>query len=478
MHSLKKVIMKKYISRYLFLLIIVALSACKVTQDIAKPVAALPDTFRNSIVADTSSIGDIPWKNYFTDATLQSLIDSAISKNYDMQIAVKNIESAQLILKQTKYSYLPDAQLNIGANYSRYSDNSLNGLSAKQFLGASHIEDYTANVSLSWEADIWGKIKNQNAIALAAYLQTNEAKKLVQTNLVASISQAYYDLLLFDAQLKIAQQNVALNDSVITILKLQYNAGQVTVLAVQQAEAQRLAAAELIPQFEQNAIIQENAISVLSGALPNKIERKTILNQLPIAESLSGGVPADLVNRRPDVKSQEFALNIANSRVGIAKANMYPALRITAGGGLNSFKASNWFNIPASLFGVVGGSITQPIFMRKQLQTQFEVEKINREKTVLQFRQSVLNAVGEVSDALVQVDKLKARETITANRVQTLQQAINNANMLFKNGLANYLEVITAQSNVLQSELELASVKRSQLGASVELYRSLGGGWK
>ena len=476
--SLRTHIMKKNIQLQALLLLIVAFTACKVTKDMARPEPVLPATFRNDNTGDTSSTGDLSWKNYFTDVSLQKLIDSAIYNNFNMQLAVKNIESAQLILKQTKWAYFPDVQLQVAATSSRPSDNSLNGLSASQFLGTTHIEDYNINVGLSWEADIWGKIKNQNAAALAAYLQTAEAKKAIQTNLVAAVSQAYYNLILLDAQLAIARKNIALNDSVLSIIRLQYNAGQVTILAVQQAEAQRQAAALLVPQFEQNATIQENAISILTGTLPQKTERLSVLNAIVFPDSLVAGIPAALVSRRPDVKSYELALYTANARVGIAKANMYPALRITAGGGLNSFKASNWFNIPASLFGAVAGSLTQPIFQKKQLSTQYELAKVEREKTVLLFRQSVLNAVGEVSDALVQVEKLKTRKQIAENRLQTMQQAIGNAQLLFKNGLANYLEVITAQANVLQSELELASIKRSELGAGVELYRSLGGGWK
>jgi multidrug efflux system outer membrane protein len=178
------------------------------------------------------------------------------------------------------------------------------------------------------------------------------------------------------------------------------------------------------------------------------------------------------------VKSYELALTVANANVGIAKANMYPSLVITASGGLNSFKASNWFNIPASLFGVVGGGLTEPLFKRRQLRTQYELAKVDREKSVIQFRQSVLVAVGEVSDALASIQKLKEQQQIVASRVNILQQAITNANMLFSNGMATYLEVITAQSNVLQSELELASLKRGQLDAVVSLYKSLGGGWR
>jgi multidrug efflux system outer membrane protein len=469
--------MKTYINTFAFVLLL-ALSACKVSKDIETPKPALPVAFRNAATNDTTSIADIKWKSFFTEATLQKLIDSAIEKNFDMQIAVKNIEASQLLFKQVKWNYVPSVGLNVTANSNRPSDNSVTGLSLSQYnIGSKHIEDYSANLALSWEADIWGKIRNQSKSALATYLQTTEAKKAIQTNIVAGVSQGYYNLLMLDAQLQIAQKNVKLNDSTLRIIRLQYDAGQVTSLAVQQAEAQRLAAAQLVPVFEQNISIQENALRILTGALPDKIERSATLDQLNVPENLSAGLPSAIVSRRPDVRTAELALVIANSKVGISKAEMYPALRISATGGVNSFKASNWFNIPASLFGVVAGSVVQPLLDHKRLSTTYKVAQVEREKNVLQFRQSVLNAVGEVSDALVRIDKLKDQQAIAANRVNTLQQATGNANLLFKNGLANYLEVITAQSNVLQSELELVSIKRAQLSAVSDLYRSLGGGW-
>lgn len=474
--------MKRYITPLAFVLLTAFLSACKVSKDVATPKPELPVAFRSAAAittADTSSIADIQWKNFFTDATLQKLIDSAIAKNYDMQIAVKNIDAAQLLFKQVKWNYVPEVALNVTASSSRPSDNSINGLSIKQYgLGSKHIEDYSANLALSWEADIWGKIRNQSRQALAQYLQTTEAKKAIQTNIVASVSQGYYNLLMLDAQLDIAKKNVKLNDSTIRIIRLQYDAGQVTLLAVQQAEAQQQAAAQLVPQFERNVAVQENALSILAGKLPDIIERNGTLNDVKFPETLTAGVPSAIISRRPDIRTQELALTIANAKVGITKSEMYPALRITASGGVNSFKASNWFNIPASLFGIVAGSVVTPLLEHKQLSTTYKVAQIDREKTVLQFRQSVLNAVGEVSDALVKIDKLKQEQAMAANRVKTLQQATTNASMLFKNGLANYLEVITAQSNVLQGELELASIKRDELSATAELYRSLGGGWK
>jgi multidrug efflux system outer membrane protein len=461
-----------------FILLLSVLTSCKVSRDIATPEAPLPVNFRNTISTDTTSIADIKWNSFFVEPSLQKLIDRAIANNYDMQLALKNIEGAQLMLNQTKWAYLPNATLQVTANSNRPSNNSLNGLSAKSFLGTTHVEDYSANVALSWEADIWGKIKNQKAGALATYLQTEEAKKWIQTNIVANVSEGYYNLLMLDAQLGIAKKNIALNDSTLRIIRLQFDAGQVTALAIQQAEAQQQTAAALVPQIEKNIALQENALSILAGELPDRVQRNAVLSQVIIADSSSAGIPSELLSRRPDVKSYELELMRANAQVGITRANMYPSLNITAGIGLNSFLASNWFNIPASLFGVVAGGIVQPLFQKKQLTTAYEIAKVEREKTVIQFRQSVLYAVREVSDALVRIDKLKMEHTIAVNRVNTLQKAITNANMLFQTGMANYLEVITAQSNALQSELQLAAITREQLSAKVELYRSLGGGWR
>ena len=381
------------------------------------------------------------------------------------------------MFKQSKLGYLPDLKLQVAASSSRPSDNSLNGLSLNQFTGSTHIEDYNANLGVFWEADIWGKIRNQKAGALASFLQTEEARKAVQTRLVSNVAQGYYNLLMLDAQLEIAKKNLKLNDSTLRIINLQFDAGQVTSLAIQQAEAQQLNAAGLVPRLEQNVVLQENALSVLIGTLPKSINRLTRLNDMAIPQDLNAGFPSSLLSRRPDIKSAELALDIANARVGEAKASLYPSLVITASGGINSFKASNWFSMPASLFGMVSGGVTQPIFQRGQLKSNLALAKIDREKSVIQFRQSVINAVGEVSDELTKVEKLKTQYSIAERRAKTLQQASKNASLLFKSGMANYLEVITAQGNLLQSELELTTIKTEQLNAVVGLYRSLGGGW-
>ncbi|THD31891.1 efflux transporter outer membrane subunit [uncultured Flavobacterium sp.] len=471
--------MKRNINKYIAVLVLITtLTACKVSKDVETPKDALPENFRNVSSQDTTSIADQSWKEFFTEPSLQKLIDSAIVRNNDLLIAQKKIEAAQWQLTQSKWGNVPKLNFEATATSTRLSDNSLNGLSTSTFLKKKHIEDYNAALNLSWEADIWGKIRSRKKNALAEYLQSEEAKKALQTTIVANVSTGFYNLLMLDAQLEIARKNLALNDSTLFVINLQYESGQVTSLAKQQAEAQQSVAAQLIPELEQAIALQENALSIITGSFPGAKERKTTLGAIALKENVSAGIPSSLVSRRPDVKNAELALKAANAKVGIAKASLYPSLNITAAGGLTSFKSSNWFNTPASLFGTVAGSLAQPLLNGRSLKAQYEISKIEREKAVLSFRQSVLVAVGEVADALVKVEKLKEQQAIAANRVTTLQNAVKNADMLFKSGMATYLEVIVAQGNLLQSELELATLKRTSLEADVELYRSLGGGWK
>lgn len=472
--------MKNYITKIVMIAILITtIISCKVSKDIETPKDAFPENFRNASVSkDTTSIADLEWKNFFTEKDIIQLIDSAVTRNNDLQIATKNIEIAQYKFTQSKWGNVPQINLNVSASTSNPSDNSFTGKNLGQALGQNHIDDYSAGATLSWEADIWGKIKNQKKGAFAGYLQSEEVKKALQTTIVANVSKGYYNLLMLDAQLEIAKQNYKLNDSTTNIIKLKYDAGQVTSLAIQQSEAQKLVSAQLIPQLEQNIAIQENALSVLTGSFPNSKTRTTRLSALEVKNNNAIGIPTSLVSRRPDVKSAELALKVANANVGITKADLYPALKITAQGGVNSFETSNWFNIPASLFGTVAGGLTQPLLNNKKVRTQYNIAVAEREKAVLSFRQSVLVAVSEVSDALVKVEKLQQQESFLKERVKTLQQAIKNANLLFKNGMAEYLEVLSAQANLLQSELELANIKREQLTANTELYRALGGGWR
>ncbi|GGG99690.1 hypothetical protein GCM10007415_39420 [Parapedobacter pyrenivorans] len=457
--------------------------SCSAGKEAIRPAGVVPDTFRTVAApsadlpaADSNSIAQLEWKQFFTDTALQGIIDSVLARNFDMQVALNAITLNEAYLKQARAAWLPAVQADVSANTSRPSENSLNGLNLADFIGTNHIEDYTAAVGVSWEVDVWGKIRQQKQASLAAYLQSTEAVKSLQTRLIAASASAYYTLLMLHEQLDITQRNIALNDSTLRAIRLQYTAGQASILAVQQAEVQLEKTKAWIPKLQQALLMQENALSILMASEPHEIAASTQLHSFAVPQRFAIGVPAAMVSRRPDVKASEYALEIADAQVGIAQANRYPALRITAAGGLNAFQASNWFVMPASLFGNLAGNVMQPIFNSRRLKTQFEAAKIQRENAVIRFRQTVLNAVGEVSDALIQLEKLKAQIEITQSQKNRLEKAIPNAQLLFVNGMASYLEVITAQQNALQSELELADLKRQQIEAYVLLYRSLGGG--
>lgn len=457
----------------------VILAGCSVGKNYKRPDLKAPQQFSTTVSAGDSSVATKSWKEFFTDTTLVRLIDKAIAGNYDLQLAIQRIAISQSYAKQARAAWLPAWSAQASASTSNPSENSLNGISLSNFLGTNHIEDFTLSTSISWEIDIWGKIRRQKQAALADYLQSFEAGRAIQTQLVAQVANAYYNLLMMDAQLAIAKRNVLLSDSIVQMIQLQKTAGEVTELAVQQAKAQQQNAALLVPQFEQAIALQENGLRLLLGDWPGAVSRTVELGNIVVTDTiLATGVPIDLLSHRPDVRASEKALVAANARVGVAQGNMYPSLNLTATGGLNAYEASNWFSMPASLFSSVAGSLTQPIFQRRALRTQLEVAKAEREQRVIEFRQSVTGAVHEVTNALVKLDKLKTQQDVATTRAETLQQAVQNARLLFRSGMANYLEVITAQTNALQAELAKADVTRQQLSARVELYQSLGGGWK
>jgi len=453
-----------------------ACQAQKIKQDV---IPTLPEDYRSEqIWSSDSSIAQIQWRDFFTDPALQALIDTALHNNVDMQIALKNIESAELEVKRAKAALLPSLQLQIQANTTNPSNNSLNGVSLSQFLGQNHIEDYNAALAVSWEADIWGKIKSQKAAASAAYLQTTEAKNAIQTQLINQLAKGYYRLLMLYNAKEIAEQSLQLSENSLSLAQYQYEVGDISLLAVEQIAAQKLAAAALIPDFQQQVALQENALRILSGQLPAEIRVDKKLQEVELPGLIGIGVPAQLLSQRPDIRQKELAIVASEAYAHAARAQMYPSLVISAQAGVNALTASNWFNIPASLFGSLTGGLTQPILQKRQLRTQYELAQVEYEKSVILFRQAVLHATGEVSDALVSIHRLAERENMLLEKTARLKRAIQHADLLFETGSATYLDVVAAQSNALQSELELVQIRQSELAATVDLYRSLGGGWQ
>lgn len=465
---------------YIALISGVAVS-CKV-QKYERPEIKMPEAFRGdsiTIGAQEENIAKISYKDFFKDPVLVGLIDKAILQNNDLQVALKQIEYASLSYNQSKWANIPTVSASVAnASISRPSDNSMNGMMAGQFMGRRYTEDYTTSVNISWEADIWGKIKGRKEQALTEYLKTQEAAKAVRTGLVASVVQGYYNLLMLDTQLEVTRSNLTYAETTLKYLTKQQEVGLTTALAVQQQEITKDQILKSIPAIESSIAVQENALSLLTGSMPEKIERKEGLANVQSPSAIAAGIPSELLSYRPDVKTAELEVRKSAAAIHVAKMSMYPSLNITGQGGLNAFQASKWFSVPGSLFGMIAGTIAQPILNGKQLKTQYEQSKVLADQAEINFKQSVLKAVGEVSDALVQIQKLEEQQKIAEGLAVKSNEAVKKADILFKYNAATYVEVIIAQTNKLQAELDLASLKAQRLNAITALYRSVGGGWQ
>lgn len=453
--------------------------SCKV-QKYEQPKLNMPEAFRSDsiVVEQNENIAKISYKDFFKDPVLVGLIDKAMVQNNDLQVALKQIEFASLAYTQSKWGNVPTINATANGNISRPSDNSMNGMMAGQFMGKTYMEDYTAALNFSWEADIWGKIKGRKEQALADYLKTQEAAKAVKTQVVAAVVQGYYNLLMLDTQLEITKSNLTYADNTLKFLVKQQELGLATALAVQQQEIVKDQILKTIPAIESSVATQENALSLLTGSMPGKIERSSSLDNVQSPDHISAGIPSELLSYRPDIKTAELEVRKSAAAIHIAKMSMYPSLNITAQGGVNAFQISKWFSVPGSLFGMAAGAIAQPILNGKQLKTQYEQSKVLADQAEISFKQSVLKAVGEVSDALVQIQKLEEQQKIAEGLVVKSGEAVKKADLLFKYNSATYVEVIMAQTNKLNAELELASLKAQRLNAITALFRSVGGGWQ
>ncbi|MBS1575977.1 MAG: TolC family protein [Bacteroidetes bacterium] len=452
------------------------LASCSVGKQYTRTELNLPENYREQTVSVTADSILLPWKNFFKDPTLIGLIEKALEKNNDIAVAMINMQQLELTYKQAKLGLLPTMNLNVGANRTWLSQNSLNGSLNNSIINNNYLDDYGATLGLSWEADIWGKAKMQKEGALANYFAQKENLSALKTRIIVQVVQAYYNLISLDEQLKVAQRNVELGDSTLNIIRLQYNSAQVSSLAVEQAAAQKKTAELLIPLAKQDITVQENALSILCGSYPDSIERTGSFVAVMTEEIFPTGVPANLISRRPDVKAAEYAVVSANARTGLAKAAMYPTISLTPSVGLNSYRFNNWFDFPGSVIKTIGANLTQPIFQKKSLKTAYEIAQLEQQKAAVEFKQSVLIAVGEVSDALARSKYADERLVLVQEKMTALSKATNDAMLLYRSSMATYLEVITAQNNALQNELDAINIKKEKLNAVTDLYRALGGG--
>lgn len=474
--------------------LLVAVTGCKVGDPYKRPDFDLSEAYYgetdDTIPADSIHLAKMKWVEFFGDYDLAALIDTALANNLDMQKAVQVLEMSRQDLLQSRANFYPSVGLTpfgYKRDYRSLYHDKYGNRASRRHANESETPptslytqqlSYNLGVSTSWELGLWGKLRWKKDAARATYMQSEEFKKGVQTALVAEVASAYYQLLKLRAELEVAERNLDLNKNTLRIVELQYEAGEATKLAIRQTKSQKLKFEALIPQIEREYAVQENRLNALLGRPPQKIEIPGHLSNAEFKGGYNTGVPLELVQNRPDVAASEYELIASNAEVGIAEAMKYPSITIDAGLGLDSYKLNKLFTPVESAFALINGAIFQPIFQKRKLKTNYKKALARRQIAQLDFKEKVIDAVREVSDALIILEKLEEEHALAEERLEITQKGVTDAALLFRSGFANYLEVITAQSDALESELGLIDIKMQIFLANIELYRSLGGGWQ
>ena len=473
---------------YTLILLFAMAAGCKNYKAVTiKSDKTLPAMFEKPAI-DTVTIAALPSKNFFADAFLTRLIDTAFKSNLDMQATMQRVEMAAAGFRYNKSLLLPTVNLNVSAGADRFGAYTMNGvgnydsnlspnLNSKQQIPTTPTPDLFAGVRSSWEVDLWGKLKNQKQAALARYLATQSGYRLIATELTAQIAANYYELLALDSELSIIKKNITLQESALEIVQIQKLGGRATELAVQQFVAQLAYTKGLQYEVSQQITETENAIRLLTGSFNRVIPRDSSIITLAEPRQLNTGIPTQLLLNRPDIRQAELVLTALNADIRSARAAFFPALTINAYGGYNAFSGALLFNPASAVYGIVGG-LTAPLLNRKRVKADYEYKVAEAKAALYDYQKTIIGGYQEVMNSLRGMDNFRRYYQFKQEEVTALNNAVSVSRDLYLVGRATYLEVITAQKNVLDAELQLAVTKKNIFLNEVNLYRSLGGGWR
>ncbi len=484
---------KKAVPIATMLVVIASVLSCSVPQKLEKETpAALPAAFAQDSVPtdDTATIAHRPWQEVFSDPALKTLIDSALVYNYDLQQAIKRIEIAQASFKQRKAALLPSLDLAAEAGLRKYGfyteagignyDTNFSGnLKDDEKIPEPAVPDYFIGVRASWELDLWGKIRNQKNSAFNSLLAENEARRLVETELVTNVASAYYELLSLDAKIRVFDNNIRLNERALEMTILQKEAGRTSELGVQQFAAFLAGSKAEREKVKQEITMLENHINYLVGRFNTPVERsEDALGGKRLFEKLEVGAPFQMLARRPDIREASFLLLSAENDVTASKAAFLPTVVLSPYMGLQTFSFSKLVDFDKSLtYGLLGG-LTAPLFNQRQLKSQYETYKATYGLGFLEYEKRVLQAYNEVSNAVNTQEHIQNREQHIRDQVTALRSAVDAANELFVAGRISYLEIITAQKDAVAAELDEVEIQKEELLNEIVIYKALGGGWR
>lgn len=442
----------------------VGLGACSVYKSYERPDMPVVDSLYRQAAAtsaDTTSIASLSWRELFTDPKLQALIETGLQNNTDLNIARLKVTEAEATLMTSRLAYLPSISFEPSGTLRSVDGNAMT-------------KSYDIAASASWEVDIFGKLTNAKRGAKAALEQSEAYRQAVQTQLIATIANSYYSLLMLDAQLDISERTAAIWGENVRAMKALKEAGDATELAVAQSEASKLSVDASIASLRQQIDQMENTLTALLGIAPQKIDRTTIGEQRFPTE-LAAGVPLQLLQRRPDVRQSEATLAQAFYATNAARAAFYPSITLSGSAGWTNAAGAAITNPGQWLFTAVG-SLVQPLFNRGKNIANLRIAKAQQEEALLSFRQSLLDAGTDVNNALIQWQTARQRQQIDQQQILSLESTVRSSELLMQYSSQNYLEVLTARQTLLQAELTAVSDRFDEIQGVINLYHALGGG--
>jgi outer membrane protein, multidrug efflux system len=449
------------------------LAGCAVGPNYKRPAVDVPTDYRAAMpaqLATAASLGNEKWWEVYQDPVLAQLIHAALQQNYDARIAATRVLEAQAQLGITRASQFPSASVG-GDIFSQQNAKVSNQFPSYQ-VNAGQL-----NLSVIWNLDFWGKYRRQTEEARAQVLATQWGQQAVISSLVANVATAYFQLRALDSELEIAKQTLGSRQQSLQLTQTLVSHGSASDLDLSQSEQLVYTASETVPDLERQIQQQENQLSILLGENPGPVARGLMLTEQPVPEAVPAGLPSELLERRPDVRQAEEIIVTANAQIGVAKASFFPSISLTGIGGLESNALNRFISAPSQTwFSAL--SVTQPIFEGGALRSGLRLSKAQYQEAVLAYQQSVQNALEQVSNALIAYQKDRDFRGQQELLTQAAQRSDQLSLVLYQQGGASYLQVLTNETNYFSAELNLVQAQLNERLALVQLYQALGGGWQ
>jgi outer membrane protein, multidrug efflux system len=459
-----------------FLVAILALgllSGCKVGPNYQRPPVQIPTAYRDlsgnpQLQAQAASYADLPWWQVFQDPNLQELIRTALKQNYDLQLATERINAARAQLAVTRSSLFPQVQ----------GEGNFSGGKESNFQTKFNFLTLTADAA--FQVDLFGRLRRATEASRAQLLATEAARQTVILTLVSDVASDYFALLEFDLQLQITHGTVSNQIDSVNLTKRRLQYGVATKLDVLQAQQVLDTANAAVPDLERQIAQEENAINILLGNYPHEVARGLPLEKQNLPPEVPPGLPSSIVERRPDIRQAEQNLVAANAEIGVAKAEFFPAISLTASGGGVFGRSSAFSSFMSSQLGIwsYGAQVTQPIFTGGALRGNLNLAESQYQQALIAYRQTIQRAFGDVSDALIGYEKFHEVRIRQQESVADLQESVRLSILRYQGGTTTYLEVLDGQRSLFDAELTLAQARGNEYQSLVQIYRALGGGWQ